>query len=143
MNYYYADSNNQPVGSISEDQLHELYRAGSVNLDTFVIPEGETEWMAYRTIALPSSPPSPLSLLSIQPPLTLNNPSSLHLLPNLNPPALPNSTGQSQPLKIAGMSVGMLTFTGFFCYSAESWFTRELFPRLTACPQTGQSLNCY
>ena len=64
MNYYYADENNQPVGPISEDQLHELHRAGSITLDSFVIAEGETEWKVYRTIGLPSplvSNPLPLA----------------------------------------------------------------------------------
>jgi len=48
MNYYYADANNQPVGPIAEDSLDELYRAGIITFDSFIIGEGDTEWIKYN-----------------------------------------------------------------------------------------------
>ena len=50
MNYYYADAQNQPVGPIAEEQLHELFRSGNITLDSFIIAEGETEWKAYNSL---------------------------------------------------------------------------------------------
>ena len=56
MNYYYADSTNQPIGPISKEQLHSLYRDGTIALETQVILEGTEEWQQYRTIAVPPPP---------------------------------------------------------------------------------------
>jgi len=55
------DANNQPIGPITEDQLHELFRSGGITLDSFIIAEGETEWTAYKSLASPSTPVSSLS----------------------------------------------------------------------------------
>ena len=57
MNYHYADASNQPIGPVSTEQLHALYRSGEVTLDTFIIAEGASDWQAYRDIAPTSSPP--------------------------------------------------------------------------------------
>jgi hypothetical protein len=57
MNYYYADANNQPIGPISIEQLQALCKGGEITLDTFVIPEGATDWHPYRNIAPVSAPP--------------------------------------------------------------------------------------
>jgi len=66
MNYYYADTNNQSVGPISEVQLHELFRSGLLNPESFVIAEGETEWLQYKTL--------PSGSVSIPPPLPSHGP---------------------------------------------------------------------
>lgn len=67
MNYYYTDSNNQPVGPMTADQLHTLYQDGAITLETFVISEGATDWQAYRnivpnslTLVKPPAPPLPI-----------------------------------------------------------------------------------
>ncbi len=54
INYYYTDANNQPVGPIADEQLHELFRTGGLTLDSFVIAEGDEEWRTYRAFALHS-----------------------------------------------------------------------------------------
>jgi len=56
MNLYYAAESNQAVGPITEDQLHELYRGGSITLDSLIIIEGETEWKQYRTFVQQNPP---------------------------------------------------------------------------------------
>src|SRR5438093_1118559 len=53
MNYYYTDAANEVVGPISEERLHALYRDGTINLDTNVVPEGSTDWQSYRS-AIPT-----------------------------------------------------------------------------------------
>ena len=57
MNYHYADASNQPIGPVTTEQLHALYRSGEVTLDTFIIAEGASDWQAYREIAPVSAPP--------------------------------------------------------------------------------------
>ena len=57
MNYHYADSENQVIGPITDDELHALYRSGTITEDTNIFPEGDTDWRPYRSIAL-----SPLHL---------------------------------------------------------------------------------
>ena len=60
MNYFYANAANEPVGPISEEQLHELYRNRTITLDTFVVVEEGSEWKAYRSITkIPIPPPTP------------------------------------------------------------------------------------
>jgi hypothetical protein len=39
MNYYYAIDNN-PLGPVPLEQLHELYRGGTIKAETLVVPEG-------------------------------------------------------------------------------------------------------
>ena len=68
MNYYYADSDNQTVGPINEEQLHELYRGGSISLDSFIIAEGQSDWKPYRSIKPPNAPP-PRDLTIMPPPI--------------------------------------------------------------------------
>jgi len=66
MNYYYADSDNIPLGPLDESELHRLYRDGKITLETFIVPEGESDWTAYRDLKLsatvesrPIPPPLP------------------------------------------------------------------------------------
>lgn len=56
MNYYYADTSNQPVGPLPKEQMHALYQEGTIGLETQVIPEGSEEWHQYRKIAVPLPP---------------------------------------------------------------------------------------
>jgi hypothetical protein len=56
MNYYYVDSANQSVGPVPLDQLHNLYRDGTINLETYIRPESTEEWQQYRSIR-PTVPP--------------------------------------------------------------------------------------
>jgi hypothetical protein len=56
MNYYYADTANQPVGPLPKDELHSLYREGTIGLETQIIPEGSEDWHQYRAIAVPLPP---------------------------------------------------------------------------------------
>ena len=56
MDFYYADTSNQPVGPVTKDQLHSLYREGTIGLETQVIPEGSDDWHQYRKIAVPMPP---------------------------------------------------------------------------------------
>jgi len=65
MNYYYS-LNNKPLGPIPLEELHQLYRNGTVSLKTLVVPEGGTEWKAYSTLNPPprepvssAAPPTP------------------------------------------------------------------------------------
>ena len=55
MRYYYS-LNNQPLGPIPLEQLHELYRTGTITLETLVVPEGGTEWKPYSTLNPPPPP---------------------------------------------------------------------------------------
>ncbi len=68
MNYHYADSENQVIGPITDDELHALYRSGTITEDTNIFPEGDTDWRPYRSIAPLPAPPSrslvPLTALS-------------------------------------------------------------------------------
>jgi len=60
MNYFYANAANEPVGPISEEQLHELYQNRTIALDTFVVSDEGSEWVAYRSITkIPTAPPTP------------------------------------------------------------------------------------
>ncbi|MGC3990001.1 MAG: DUF4339 domain-containing protein [Chthoniobacteraceae bacterium] len=59
MQYHYADQDNQVVGPISEEMLHELFNAGTITADTNVFREGDTDWRSYRTFASVPPPPSP------------------------------------------------------------------------------------
>jgi hypothetical protein len=58
MNYYYA-LNNDPFGPIPLEQLHELYRSGTITPETLVVAEGGTEWKPYSTLnAAPRATPA-------------------------------------------------------------------------------------
>jgi hypothetical protein len=66
MRYYYS-LNNQPLGPIPLEQLHELFRSGTVTAETLVVAEGGSEWKPYSTLTPPpasapsTSMPAPLS----------------------------------------------------------------------------------
>lgn len=50
MGYFYADSNNQPVGPVSFDELVRLREAGILSGASFVIEEDRSEWVALETL---------------------------------------------------------------------------------------------
>ena len=50
MNYHYANENNQPVGPLPAEYLHNLYQSGEITLDTFIFEEGAKEWQPYHTL---------------------------------------------------------------------------------------------
>lgn len=60
MNYFYANSANEPIGPVSQEQLLEMYQNRTITLDTYVIAEGASEWQPYRSITkTPIPPPNP------------------------------------------------------------------------------------
>jgi hypothetical protein len=61
MKYYYDGRDNNPVGPIEVHELQELYRKGSIGLDTWVIEEGGSEWKTYAAVfeGFTSRPPLP------------------------------------------------------------------------------------
>lgn len=59
--YHYTDSNGQPAGPVPFEQLHALKSQGVINENTWVIKVGDSEWVAYSTLAqtLNRPPPGP------------------------------------------------------------------------------------
>lgn len=55
--YYYADKNNRTLGPVTASELHDIYQNGIVSLDTLIIQEGKSEWIPYRLLFTPPSPP--------------------------------------------------------------------------------------
>lgn len=51
MNYYYANSRNEPIGPVSIDSLRALADRREINAQTPVVPEGGSEWKTYGEIA--------------------------------------------------------------------------------------------
>jgi hypothetical protein len=49
MRYYYS-LNNQALGPVPVEQLHQLYAVGTIKPDTLVAAEGASEWQAYSTL---------------------------------------------------------------------------------------------
>ena len=80
MNYYYADSSNQPIGPISIEQLHALSRDGTIGMETFILPEGSEDWQQYRSIS-PALPPPTKSLVPI-----IRNAPTVLIVPHVGSP---------------------------------------------------------
>jgi hypothetical protein len=68
MKYYYADAQNKPTGPVELEQLKQLNAQGVIGHQTFVIPEGETQWLSYAALLaslapapapVPAPPPAP------------------------------------------------------------------------------------
>jgi len=51
MNYHYLDSNNQPAGPASLDEIRALAGAGKIAADPLVAPEGGAGWKLFSSIA--------------------------------------------------------------------------------------------
>lgn len=61
--WFYADSENQPVGPMSEENLRLLRQNGVISADTLLLPDGGSEWTPFNAVfseALAVSPPVPL-----------------------------------------------------------------------------------
>jgi len=50
MRYYYADTQNQPVGPFAKGDLEKMMSAGVVDPETFVCPEGGLEWITLSSL---------------------------------------------------------------------------------------------
>ena len=98
MDYYYS-LDNQPHGPVPLTQLHELFRAGVITLDTLVVPVGGSEWKAYKTVEVPpqdlagSAVPGDIPPAGSTPPPVASTSGSTP-----TPPAmLPSSAGATSP----------------------------------------------
>ncbi len=60
MRYYWADSQNQPVGPFDKDDLAKMMSASVIDPETFVCTEGGVEWVSLDSLMSgpPSSPPA-------------------------------------------------------------------------------------
>ena len=64
MRYYYADHENAVRGPLDLLDLGTLFKDGSINAETQVVPEGETEWTPYhRVVTLPAPPAASMALV--------------------------------------------------------------------------------
>ena len=54
--YFYADANNQPVGPYTTDELNQLFLAGNLRADTWVVEEGGTQWQPYSNLVTTKAP---------------------------------------------------------------------------------------
>lgn len=55
MNYQYLDSNNQPAGPATLDEIRALARDGKIAADPMVCPVGGNQWKLLSTLAGPSA----------------------------------------------------------------------------------------
>ena len=58
MNYSYLDSNNQPAGPASLEEIRTLSRSGAIPSDPLVKPEGSADWRPLSAPVLPPPPPA-------------------------------------------------------------------------------------
>lgn len=70
MEYYYTDSNNQPQGPVTLEQLRALEAAGEVRAATMVAPVGSQQWVPLQTVIPnltlhPASMTEPLAIWSL------------------------------------------------------------------------------
>src|SRR6516225_5176780 len=61
MNYFYADSENNPAGPVTWDNLQKLIRIGALTADSMVMPEGGTEWQPLSSWGAQNNPGAPAS----------------------------------------------------------------------------------
>ena len=62
--WFYANSENQPTGPVSMEELQQLAASGEIALETFVTREGDPEWRTFEIASLPPVPkPLPISKL--------------------------------------------------------------------------------
>ncbi len=60
MKYYYTDAQNKPTGPVELEQLKQLSAQGTISPQSFVIPEGATQWVTYSAL-LASLAPAPVA----------------------------------------------------------------------------------
>lgn len=56
MNYYYANTQNQPLGPYSLEDLRQLHLAGVIKPETYVIEENGTAWQTMSTLLRAQQP---------------------------------------------------------------------------------------
>ncbi len=107
MRYYYS-LNNQPLGPIPLEELHQLYRSGTITAATLIVAEGGTEWKPYSTLdPQPADAPAavvpprsaeaeiPSEVASTSTPLAA--PTASAVPPNAAAPVAPRSTQFTPP----------------------------------------------
>ncbi|HQF37683.1 MAG TPA: DUF4339 domain-containing protein [Opitutaceae bacterium] len=67
MKYYYTDAQNKPAGPVELEQLKQLAAQGTLTPQSFVIPEGATQWVSYAAL-LASLAPTPAPAAPAVPP---------------------------------------------------------------------------
>lgn len=72
MMYYYADSNNQPVGPYTLEQLKQLNLSGVVQAETYVVEEGGSQWQPFKNLLITQTPAGSAPLPSTPPPVQEN-----------------------------------------------------------------------
>ena len=50
MKYFYSDATNNPVGPIDEAQLRGLFRMGTIIPKSYILAEGQTDWVTYDSV---------------------------------------------------------------------------------------------
>ena len=63
MKYYYTDAQNKPTGPVELEQLKQLHAQGAIGPQSFVIAEGNTQWISYEALLAslaPATPPAPV-----------------------------------------------------------------------------------
>jgi hypothetical protein len=55
--WFYANTDNQPVGPLSFGELRRLATVGTINADSYVVAEGETDWRKLKNVITPASAP--------------------------------------------------------------------------------------
>lgn len=50
MNYYYADSSNNPAGPHTLDELGKMAAEGKITPQTYVVEEGGSDWKTYEAV---------------------------------------------------------------------------------------------
>ena len=130
MNYHYTDANNDPVGPVSEEELHALHRNGTISTDTMVIPDGAVEWQPYLVFAPspspPFRPPAPPGLGVPRPHASSPSP----LFRSAPPPSSP------QPLQTRPSALHIPSATKTCPFCAE-----EISPAAKKCKHCGETLD--
>ncbi|HLP03660.1 MAG TPA: DUF4339 domain-containing protein, partial [Opitutaceae bacterium] len=57
MKYYYTDAQNKPAGPVELDHLKQLAAQGTITPQSYVIPEGATQWTSYAALLASLPPP--------------------------------------------------------------------------------------
>lgn len=82
MKYYYTDAQNKPAGPVELEQLKQLQEKGTITPQSYVIPEGGTQWTSYAfllsslaqassvaaTTTAPAAPSQPAPAPAVQTP---------------------------------------------------------------------------
>lgn len=99
MNYYYADSKNEPIGPRTQEQMQQLHRTGKLRDDSWVLVEGAKEWSRYASVFPPEASP------------TSHEPNASGLPPIIVPQGMPPVIQQkkkSSTFSVARVMVGLV-----------------------------------